>query len=158
MTEETIGSSDVDRFAEQLQEEILEKARRRYGPPVIRHWMNPTNFNKMADYDGYGRITGWCGDSIEIYIRVRGDAVSKASFFTDGCGTTIACASIVVSLAQGERIDNMTQITKQVVLDALGGLPAEDEHCAELAANALQYAVTDYQTKPLSRRKRGREK
>jgi nitrogen fixation NifU-like protein len=158
MTEETIGSSDVDRFAEQLQEEILQKARRRYSPPVIRHWMSPTNLGRMTDYDGYGRVIGWCGDSIEIYIRVMGDAVSEASFFTDGCGTTIACASIVVSLAQGERIDNITQITKQAVLDALGGLPAEEEHCAELAASALQYAVRDYQTTPLSRRKRGRER
>jgi len=37
-----------------------------------------------------------------------------------------------------------TKITQQGVLNALGGLPEESQHCALLAANTPKEAVKDY--------------
>lgn len=91
---------------------------------------------------------------MEIYIKVQGDGISDCSFFTDGCGTTIACGSLVVSLARGKSILQATQITGETVLDACDGLPDDDKHCAELAANALQYAITDYETASMKKKRR----
>lgn len=137
---------DVDKFARELQEEIMRDVRQRYSPTVIQHWMTPVNFKRMEDPDGYGRITGSCGDTMEMYIKVTRNRLTDASFFTDGCGTTIACGSLVVSMAQGKPIEEAARIDKGVVLGALGGLPEEDQHCAELAANALRYAIVDYES------------
>lgn len=137
---------DVDKFARELQEEIMQEVRRKYSETVIHHWMNPVNFKRMEDYDGYGRVIGSCGDTQEIFIKVEANRISDCSFFTDGCGTTIACGSIAVSLARGKSIGRATQITQKTILDVCEGLPEEDKHCAELAANALQYAIIDYES------------
>ena len=139
-------SFDVDRFARELQKEIMQEVRKKYSATVIHHWMNPMNFKRTEKSGGYGRVTGFCGDTMEIFIKVEGDKISDCSFFTDGCGTTIASGSLVVSLARGKSILQATQITQKSILDACEGLPDEDRHCAELAANTLQYAIIDYQS------------
>jgi nitrogen fixation NifU-like protein len=146
---------DVDKFAEELQEEIMRDARQRYSKAVIEHWMKPLNFARMDTCDGYGRVTGSCGDTMEVFLRVREKTVSEAAFFTDGCGTTIACGSMVVFLATGKSLDEAEKIDKETLLEALGGLPPEDEHCAEITANALRYALIDYETGSMS--KKGKE-
>ncbi|MGM0787357.1 MAG: iron-sulfur cluster assembly scaffold protein [Thermodesulfobacteriota bacterium] len=38
----------------------------------------------------------------------------------------------------------MIDITGETVLDAIGRLPKEDHHCARVAAEALQKALSDY--------------
>jgi nitrogen fixation NifU-like protein len=39
------------------------------------------------------------------------------------------------------------EITGETILQVLGGLPKEDEHCAFLAAETLQEALEDYMKK-----------
>jgi len=56
---------------------------------------------------------------------------------TDGCGTSIASGSIVTEMAKEKSISEAGKITRRDVLDALGRLPEESEHCALLAANML---------------------
>ena len=138
--------SSIDKFADELQEEIMRDVRKRYSNTVIKHWMNPVNLGRMDDSDGYGRVTGVCGDTIEVFIKLDGQVISDVRFSTDGCGTTIACGSMLVSLATSRSLEEAARIDKKAILSALGGLPAEDQHCAELAANALKYALIDCET------------
>ncbi len=63
---------------------------------------------------------------------------------TDGCGTTIAAGSMVTELAKGSTTTQALKISQQDVLDALGGLPEESQHCALLAVNTLKEALKDY--------------
>jgi nitrogen fixation NifU-like protein len=81
---------------------------------------------------------------MSIWLKVNGDTIINASFMTDGCGTTIASGSMVTEMVKGKRISQAQKITQRDVLDALGGLPQESEHCALLAANTLKAAIKDY--------------
>jgi NifU-like protein involved in Fe-S cluster formation len=63
---------------------------------------------------------------------------------TDGCAHTIACASVITTLAQGRPIEDALKIGAGDVTDALGGLPDDHRHCARLAAATLKLAVKDY--------------
>ena len=126
------------------QEQALAEARRIYTETVIDHAMNPRHLGDMQHADGFARITGPCGDTMEIWLRVRGDMITGISFMTDGCGTSIASGSMVTELAQGISIRKALQISQEDVLDALGGMPEESQHCALLAANTLKAAVRDY--------------
>jgi nitrogen fixation NifU-like protein len=47
-------------------------------------------------------------------------------------------------MVKGKTIVEAARITRKDVLDALGGLPEESEHCALLAANTIKAAVRDY--------------
>jgi nitrogen fixation NifU-like protein len=129
---------------EELQELILADARNIYSETVIDHAMNPRNVGVMQDADGFARVTGPCGDTMEIWLKVSDDTIINASFMTDGCGTSIASGSMVTEMAKSKRISNVQKTKPQDVLDALGGLPEESEHCALLAANTLKAAIRDY--------------
>jgi len=115
-----------------------------YTETVIDHVMNPRNVGNIDDADGFARITGPCGDTIEIWLKVRNNVVTQATFMADGCGTTIAVGSMVAELAKGKSISQALKVGQQDVLNALGGLPRESRHCALLAADILKEAVKDY--------------
>jgi nitrogen fixation NifU-like protein len=81
---------------------------------------------------------------MEIFLRLEGDRVKEASFFTDGCGSSTVCGSFAAELALGRTPDELIDITGERILEILGGLPEEDRHCAFLAAEALQEALNAY--------------
>jgi nitrogen fixation NifU-like protein len=127
-----------------VQQLVTADARSIYSETVIDHAMNPRNAGIMQDADGFARVTGSCGDTMEIWLKVKNDAILGVSFMTDGCGPSIASGSIVTEMARGKTVDEAQRISQQDVLDALGGLPQESEHCALLAANTLRAAIRDY--------------
>lgn len=51
---------------------------------------------------------------------------------------------MVTEMAKGRTVFHAQKISQQDVLNALGGLPEESQHCALLAANTLKEAVKDY--------------
>ena len=126
-------SSELDK----LQEEIMADMRKVYTETTIDHAMNPRNVGDMADANGFAKVTGPCGDSMEIRLKVNNDTIVGATFMTDGCGTTIASGSIVTEMAKEKNIIEARKISSQDVLNALGGLPEESQHCALLAANTM---------------------
>ena len=115
-----------------------------YSETVIDHMRNPRNVGLIPNPDGQARITGPCSDTMEIWLRVRDGIIEQATFWTDGCGTTIAAGSMATELAKGKGVGEALRIAQQDVLDALGGLPDDSVHCALLAANTLREAVKDY--------------
>jgi len=49
---------------------------------------------------------------------------------TDGCATTIAAGSMACELAMGKNMKDIPKISQEEILNKLGGLPEENEHCA----------------------------
>ena len=133
-------SSELDK----LQEFVMADACKIHPETVIDHAMNPRNLGGIEDADGFACIAGPCGDTMEIWLKVSGNMITGISFMTDGCGTSVASGSMVTELAKGKGVGEAQEISQQDVLDALGGLPDESEHCALLAANTLKAAIRDY--------------
>ena len=129
---------------EKFEELIKAEMRTIYSEAVIEHSMNPRNLGELEDADGFARVTGPCGDTMSIGLKVNGNTIISASFMTDGCGTTIATGSMVTEMAKGKTLSEAKKTTQRDVLGALGGLPQESEHCALLAANTLKAAIRDY--------------
>ncbi|MFU8795810.1 MAG: iron-sulfur cluster assembly scaffold protein [Dehalococcoidia bacterium] len=130
--------------SDDLQGLILADARNIYSETVVQHAMDPRNLGVMQDADGFGKMTGPCGDTMEIWIKVNGDTIAGAVFMTDGCGPSIASGSMVTEMARGKSIGEARKITQVDVLNALGGLPDESKHCALLAADTLKAAIREY--------------
>lgn len=104
----------------------------------------PDNFGAMEAEDGFARITGPCGDTMEYWIRVSANTITRVTYTTDGCWTSIAAGSAAARLAEGRTIEEAMRIEQEDVLRSLGGLPPEAEHCALLSANTLKAAIADY--------------
>ena len=142
---DTPKEKDLGKFACQLQEQIMEQIRKTYSATVIDYWQNPRNFRKMDSPDGYAKVKGPCGDTMEMHIRMKNEKISECTFQTDGCGTTIVCGSVASELAQDKSFTQaLALISAEAILKRLGGLPESDVHCAQLAAETLRRALADY--------------
>jgi len=137
-------AKEFDDPFKELEQSVMEDMKKVYSEKTIDHFLKPRNLGELPTPDGFGRVTGPCGDTMEIYLRVRDNKVINASFWTDGCGPSIASGSMVTEMAKRTTIGEAQRINQQNVLTALGGLPRESEHCALLAANTLKEAIKDY--------------
>lgn len=134
----------LDEFVKELQGKIYDDALRDYGREAFERWLDPRYMYAMDNADTHGRITGSCGDTMEIFLRFEGGKVREASFITDGCGPSMICGSLAAELAIGKVPEEIRAVTAETILDTIGGLPEEDVHCASLAANTLQVALHNY--------------
>lgn len=139
-----ITMDNLDEFLNNLQEKIFDDAKEAYGEKGFHRWRNPLYMGRMENCDAYARIKGKCGDAMEIYLKFQNNRVKKASYFTDGCGSSGLAGSFAAELTIGKNPDELIEITGETVLKAIGRLPEKDMHCADLAAETLQEALVKY--------------
>lgn len=94
--------------------------------------------------DGYGKRTGDCGDTVEMYLSVRGHQVQMVTFQVQGCVNTVACANTVAMLVEGRTVTDAWELTPDNVITYLETLPEDHTHCAELVVGTFYRALTDY--------------
>ncbi|MCC6697076.1 MAG: iron-sulfur cluster assembly scaffold protein [Candidatus Hydrogenedentes bacterium] len=111
---------------------------------ALEHAERPRNRGIPEAFDAHARITGPCGDTMEFWLVIRDGVVHSAWFDTDGCRSSIACGSMAAFLAEDESLEECGAMSPREILRALGGIPAQGEHCALLAANTLRAACKDY--------------
>jgi len=146
--------SDFDQAMEEMQASIIEDARKTFSETVIQKWINPRQMGEIRDPQASGEVIGPCGDTLKIFLKIEGDRIIDARFLTSGCMTTIAAGCMACELAIGKSTEEAFTIGQELILEQLGGLPRESEHCALLASNTLRAALSDYLDKKDRPRKR----
>lgn len=141
---------NLDNFVQKLQGQIFEETKINFGEKVYKRWCEPLYMGVIDKFDGHAKVKGKCGDSIEIFLKFENNRITQASFLTDGCGPSVVCGSYAAEMAIGKDPDEVVEITGEIILEKLGGLPGENEHCAFLAAESLQQALNDYMIKQSS--------
>jgi nitrogen fixation NifU-like protein len=97
--------------------------------------------------DGYGKRTGDCGDTIEMYLSVRGGQIQMVTFRVEGCANTVACGNTVSVLMEGRSLTDAWRLTPDNVVTYLESLPPDHFHCAELAVGAFYKALANFNRK-----------
>lgn len=119
-----------------------------YTKKVIQHFQRPKNMGKIKDADGIGEAGNpVCGDILKLYIKVKDNKIKKISFETLGCAVAIAVSSVITQMAKNKTLKQAMKITKHDIAKELGSLPSFKMHCSNLAAEALQKAIKDYEQK-----------
>jgi nitrogen fixation NifU-like protein len=139
-----MSKNNFDKKFEDLEKFVMNEMRNIYSEKAIEYSMQPRNVGIIENPDGYAKIKGPCGDTMEIYLKIEDDCIKDAKFFTDGCGATIACGSAVTEIAKGKSIKEVLKISPNDVLDFLDGLPEENIHCSILSVNTLHTALAIY--------------
>jgi nitrogen fixation protein NifU and related proteins len=135
---------NVEEFVEKYQQLLMEEARKQYGEVAYERMTNPRFMGIIMDAEANSQVTGSCGDTMVVYLKLDRHRVKHAAFQTDGCGATIACGSFAAEMARGKTLEEVLDITGDAILEKCGGLPKENEHCATLAAGALHEAINGY--------------
>jgi nitrogen fixation NifU-like protein len=133
-----------DRFVAELQQQINEQEQALYSAKLIEEVHDPRNLGRMPEPDVWGLVHGWCGDTMEVYLRLEGERIKEITFMTDGCGPALACGSMLTRLVQGMSLEEASGIGPEDLIAALDGLPGESVHCAELAVSTLHNAFFNW--------------
>lgn len=105
------------------------------------HFLNPRNVGELSDADGIGSAgSSNRGNLVRIFIKVKGDIISRATFKAFGTPTAIASGSLATELAAGRSLDEASMISSQIVATALG----DPSSCSNLGAEALQAAIENF--------------
>ena len=116
-----------------------------YNRKVMEHFTQPRNVGEMKDADGVGKATNDVdGDVVVIYLKIKGDIIQEVSFQTFGCAAAIASSSMFTEMVKGKGIEEALRIDKQMVAEALDGMPANKVECSILAPEAFREAVEDH--------------
>lgn len=125
-----------------------------YTKKVLEIFKNPHNYGKIKNADGIGKVGNIvCGDVMWLYIKIANppaggkkgeDLIKDIKFETFGCVAAISTSSIITDLVKGKTIKEALEVTKDNVIESLGGLPKIKYHCSVLAVDALVEAVYDY--------------
>jgi NifU-like protein involved in Fe-S cluster formation len=113
-----------------------------YNDTVIEHATNPRNVGILERADAVGADGDpVLGNLVHIYLCATAGRVSAARFKAFGCSATIAAASVTTELATGRTLAAARALDAAAIEQALGGLPADKQRCAAVAAGALQRAL-----------------
>ncbi|MBQ3369177.1 iron-sulfur cluster assembly scaffold protein [bacterium] len=120
-----------------------------YTEKVMDHFLHPRNIGKIENPNAIAEVgNAQCGDIIKLFLRINPEGIIEdISFETFGCGAAIATSSMTTEMVKGKHIDEALLVTRDVVAEELGGLPASKMHCSNLASEALHKAINEYKAK-----------
>ena len=82
-------------------------------------------------------LTGPCGDTMRIGLKIEDDRVIDSDFWGDGCFHSQSCGRLVAAHAKGRNLEDLTEISPGYIVDHLKELPKDEDHCAKLAHETL---------------------
>ena len=125
-------------------------ARAGYSEKAIEYYVTRPHMGNMAGADHSSEMTGTCGDTMKVYIKVDRGKIEAVKYQVLGCAGAIASAMAAVDLVQGKTLAQARAIEDGDVFKVLEEIPAKKHHCIQLAVKALHQAIDEYQ--------KGREK
>ncbi len=115
---------------------------------MIRHYENPSNKGKLEIYDVIGTVgNDSCGDSMDVYLKIDNDIITDISYYTFGCGSAVATASITSEMVKGKSLEFAYKLSSKEVLDEITGyksLSSKKEGCTSLIEKAIKDAIEKY--------------
>lgn len=145
-------TTDYEGMLAEIQREVARREQEIYSETVLREARSPSHVGRMPAADARGRVHGWCGDTMEFSLRLVDGTIEEATFFTDGCGATLACGSMLCKMVTGMQLEEAEWVLPEDLVEALNGLPKESMHCAGLAVSTLHNALLNWRVSQMEER------
>jgi NifU-like protein involved in Fe-S cluster formation len=93
---------------------------------------------------GRAKVTGDCGDTMELSLAFSGNRVDRVRRWTNGCANSLNALDAACRLSRGKTPEEIMELSEARISEEAGGLPDSHAHCAALAYATLQAALEDY--------------
>lgn len=115
-----------------------------YSPQLLDHFEHPRNAGEVAEPDARTRVENpACGDILELSANVREGRVVEIRFKAKGCVPAMACGSLITDMVNGKTLVEAAGMSREEVVERIGGLPVASGHAAQLAVDALRALVRE---------------
>ena len=106
------------------------------------HLANPRNAGELPDANAIAEETNpVCGDRLRLNLRIKDGRIEAARFLAYGCPPTLVCGSALAKMLEGLSVEEALALTRQNIVDAIGGLSTRKHHAAALAIETLHSAI-----------------
>ena len=115
-----------------------------YSQKAIDLYLEQANMGSLSDADQVSELTGPCGDTMKVYLKLEEGRIQDAKIQVLGCPGAVASAMVAMDLAKGKTVQEALEITDRDIVRILEELPEQKVHCVRLAVKALEKALNDY--------------
>jgi len=119
-----------------------------YSDKAITYFLNKKNMGSLPDADQVTELTGPCGDTMKISLKLEdGNKIKDAKIQVMGCPGAVASAMATMDLIRGKTIEDAMAIKDRDIFRILEEIPEQKQHCIRLTVKTLQKAIEEYKCK-----------
>lgn len=115
-----------------------------YADKAIEYVINRENMGTLPDADQVSELTGTCGDTMRIYLKVNDGRIEDAKIQVLGCPGAVAAAMATMERIKGKTLDEAVEIKDRDIFRMLEEIPDQKQHCIRLTVKTLQKAIEEY--------------
>lgn len=110
-----------------------------YREYILDHYRNPRNYGVLESPDIHSEDSNpLCGDQLTMDMIIENNQVKEVRFQGRGCAISQASASMLSEMIEGHTVEEIIQLGKTDVLDALGiSISPARMKCAFLSLRVL---------------------
>jgi nitrogen fixation NifU-like protein len=117
-----------------------------YSEKAINYFLEKKNMGSLLDADQVSELTGTCGDTMRIYLKVEDGRIKDAKIQVLGCPGAVASAMAAIDIIKGKTLDEVQGLKDRDIFRMLEDIPDQKEHCIRLTNKTIQKAIKEYRS------------
>jgi nitrogen fixation NifU-like protein len=115
-----------------------------YSTRAIKYYTEKPYMGTLPDADQCSEMTGSCGDTMEVYLKVENNIIQDVRYQVMGCAGAVSAAMAAVDIVKGKTLDEARKLTDGDVFRLLEEIPVKKHHCIQLAVKTLLKGIDEY--------------
>ena len=115
-----------------------------YADKAIDWFLNRKNMGSLPDADQVSELTGPCGDTMKIYLKLEEGIIKDAKIQVLGCPGAISSAMAALDFIKGKTLEDAMALKDRDIFRMLEDLPDQKQHCIRLTVKTIQKAIEEY--------------
>jgi len=115
-----------------------------YANKAINYFLDKKNMGSLPDADQVTELTGPCGDTMKIYLKLDKERIQDAKIQVLGCPGAVASAMAALDFIKGKTLEDAISVKDRDIFRMLEDIPDQKQHCIRLTVKTIQKAIEDY--------------
>lgn len=114
-----------------------------YSSTAIDYYIEQPSMGTLPDADQVSELTGQCGDTMKIYLKMNNEVIEDAKIQVLGCPGAISAAMVAMEMIKGMTIEEARKITDRDIFKRLIEIPDQKQHCIRLSVKTMNKAFDE---------------
>jgi nitrogen fixation NifU-like protein len=115
-----------------------------YSEKAISYFLEKKNMGRLPDADQVSELTGSCGDTMKVYLKVEDGRIKDAKIQVLGCPGAVASAMAAMDFIKGKTLEEAKSLKDRDIFRMLEDIPDQKTHCIRLTNKTIQKAIEEY--------------